>query len=438
MATAFGRIKGTFALLGVLSIGIIYALVTGWNPIPGLANWLQNATVTKLASPAPVWTARVGNQPSAATVLPSSIIIATGGSVEVRSPGSGALVWTRPDSWAGVAGDEHPVVLVGRQVKAGFDVYDAASGIFLWDVNSRAGVWAYQDKILILTCAKTCTLKAVSTAGGLQLWSTTINADGTGLIGFDHGLADVGDVDSAYAGPARAQPTLAPDLVGLPMGGKVHVIDTRTGRALHVFTPDTTTQIAVAGDYVVAASSSMRGDQCFYTAAGMDPRTGSQLWEQDGVDLRTSTPLGCEAAKNPVGSGGDLLGIDTTGRDVIIDASNRRVRFRADPGERIIAMDAQIAIVRAPGGRAIRAVNVADGHLLWRAAVAKSASIGVASGYVVIVDPTEMGTIAIYSRQSGAVLSTVKSDASVLGFGQLSLVINIGRTIGPLAVAPIP
>lgn len=438
MATTFGRVKGTFALLGVVSIGVIYAIVTGWNPLPGWANWVQNVTVTKLATPAPIWTVRVGNQPYSATVLSDSIVVSTGGSVEVRNPGTGQLVWSREDSWAGVAGDAQAVVLVGRPVKAGFDVYDAGSGVLLWSVNERAGVWAYQDKVLILICGKTCTLKAVSTARGQQLWSTTIDANGSGLMGFDQGLAGIGSVDSAYDGPTRAVPAPAPGLLGLPMGGKIHVIDTHNGHALHVFTPSGTNRIAVAGDAVISSSATTRGDQCYYTAAGLDPGTGTEMWQQSGLDLRTSTPLGCESAKDPIGSGGDVLATDTAGRDVIIDAASGHVKFRAGVGERIVAMDTQVAIVRASGNRAFRAVNVSDGHQLWQTTVPKTASIGLAAAYVVVVDPAEMGTISISTRQTGTTVSTVKSDASVLGFGPVSLVINIGRTIGPISVSASP
>jgi outer membrane protein assembly factor BamB len=439
VAGALGRIRGLFAIVGVLSIGIIYAIVTGWNPLPGWADWLQNISVTKLSTPAPLWTARVGNQPNAATVLPTGIVISTGGSVEVRNPGAGTLVWSREDSWAGVAGGAQPVVLVGRPVKAGFDVYDLGSGVFLWGENDKAGVWAYQDKILILTCGKTCTLKAVSTADGVKLWSTEIPADGsTRLMGFNHGLAGVGPVASAFAGPAGALPGLAPHLIGLPMAGKVRVIDTRNGHPQHVFTPDDATRIVVAGDYVVASSASMRSDQCYYQATGMDPATGRQLWQQPGIDLRTSTPLGCEAANNPVGVDADLVAIDTSGRDVVIDSADRSVVFRTDPGERIVAMDAKIAIVRKAGGRAIRAFDLATGHALWSVDLAKSAAVGIAADYVVVADPTQMGSITIYSRQAGVVETTVKSNASVLGFGPASVLLNIGRTIGPLSVASMP
>jgi hypothetical protein len=439
VSNALGRIKGLFAILGVLSIGVIYAIVTGWNPLPGWANWLQTVSITRLSTPATDWNVRVGNQPYAATVLPSGIVIATGGSVEVRNPGSGTLIWSREDSWAGVAGDERPVVIVGRPVRAGFDVYDLASGVFLWGSNDKSGVWAYQDKILILTCGKTCTLKAVSPSGGTQLWSTPIPTDGSSrLIGFDHGLADVGEVAGAYAGPAHALPVPAPHLIGLPMAGKVHVIDTRTGHPLHVFAPDGSTRIVVADDYVIASSATMRQDQCYYTVAGMDPATGQELWQQPGIDLRTSTPLGCEAAQDPLGDGADLLGTDTSGRDVVIAGGGHQVLFRAGQGERIVAMDSSIAVVRTAGGHTIRGVDLTNGHQLWDVALAKSASVGVAAGYVVVVDPNDMGSITAYSRQSGAVLISVKSDASVLGFGGTSLLINIGRTIGPLSVTPMP
>src|SRR5262245_58138715 len=124
---AAGRIKGFFAFIGVIAIAVGIFFGTGWNPFPSLASWLQKETATSLAKPAPPWTVRAGDEPDTATVVPNAIVVTAEGSVEVRSPGNGKLLWTRDDSWAAVAGGTRPVVVVGRTVGGGFDVYDASS-----------------------------------------------------------------------------------------------------------------------------------------------------------------------------------------------------------------------------------------------------------------------------------------------------------------------
>jgi len=65
-------------------------------------------------------------------------------------------------------------------------------------------------------------------------------------------------------------------------------------------------------------------------------------------------------------------------------------------------------------------------------------TVGVAPGFVVATDPTEMGKLIVYGRQTGATALSVTSGATILGIGPSSLIINIGRTIGPLSVTPSP
>jgi outer membrane protein assembly factor BamB len=439
-SSTFGRVKGTFALLGVVSIVVIYAIITGWNPLPGWANWVQNVSLTKLASPAPAWSERVGNQPSAATVTPTGIVVATGGSVEVRDPVTGKLLWSRPDSWAGVAGSSAPVVVVGREVGAGFDVYDVTTGVLMWSMHSKSGVWPYADMVLVLKCSSGshCTLAARNPSTGKTQWSSAINGPGGPLYGFRHSLSTPSVVASAYADPLRAVTTDAPPFLGLPMGDQIHVIKTSNGRVGHVFTSDASTRYVVADREVISANTTERGSQCYYMATGLDPMSGSSDWQKSGIDLRTSSSLGCEQHKSPSGSGDALIATDTSGRDIVISASSGAQLFRAATGERVIAMDPQIAIVKSVDGHSIRAVSLNNGRQLWSQPAVKGMTVGVAPGFVVATDPNVMGKLIVYGRQTGATTLSVTSAATILGIGPNSLIINIGRTIGPLAVTPSP
>jgi putative pyrroloquinoline-quinone binding quinoprotein len=423
--------------MGLVSIVVIYAIVTGWNPLPGWASWLETVTARNLSTPSPLWSKRTGDEPDAATVLPQGIVVSAEGSVEVRDPTTGVVDWSRPDSWAGVAGAAQPVVIVGKAVGAGFDVFDVTSGVRIWGSNDKAGIWPYDNMILILTCssASVCVLRSVDPGTGHQEWSTSIRGAGAGLLGFRHALAAVGQIDSAYADPLRAVPAAAPALIGLPMDGQVHVIDTGTGRQEHVFTSNASTQVVVTPHDVISSSATMRGNQCYYTITASNPDTGSQRWQSSGIDLRTASGLGCEANANPYGSGDDLLGIDTDGRDVVLSASTGSELFRAKAGERVIAMDSQMAILRSASHTSLRAVDFATGKELWDLPAPRSSLVGLAPDFVLVADPTDAGKLTVYGRPNGVALLSVTSTATVLGIGTSSVVINIGRTIGPLAIA---
>jgi hypothetical protein len=440
MAKTYGRVRGTFALMGLVSIVVIYAIVTGWNPVPGWAGWLENVTARNLSTPAPIWSKRTGDEPDSATVLPTGIVIVEEGSVEVRDPGTGVVDWTRPAAWAGVAGGASPVVVVGRPVGAGFDVYDVVTGLRIWGSNSKAGIWPYADKLLILTCssASACELRSVDPSTGNQRWSTSIKGSGANLYGFEHSLATLTQVSSAYATPLRNLPSPAPELIGLPMGGSIHVIDTGNGRQLHVFASTAATRVVVTDHFVIASSAIMRGSQCYYSIVARSPVTGRSLWQESGIDLRTAAGLGCESSSNPYGTGDDLLGIDIGGHDIVMSAASGNVLFRARTGERVVAMDSQMVVVRTADHKSLRAIGIGSGHQLWTQPAERSALVGVAPGYVLVSDPTAAGKLDAYGRQSGAALLSVTSNATVLGIGAQSIVINIGRTVGPLSVISGP
>lgn len=437
MGKTFGRIKGTFALLGLVSIGVIYAIVTGWNPLPGWADWFEKVGTRTLSTPAPAWSKRIGDQPDSATVLSSGIVVAGEGTVEVRDPVTGTVDWARPDSWAGVAGSTLPVVVVGRPVGTGFDVFSVSTGVRLWSSTDKVGIWPYANMILILKCSGStdCALRSVDPQTGHTRWSTAIGAQGSALDGLNQALAAPVPVSSAYAGPIRAIPPDAPPLIGLPVDGQVHVIDIGTGRALHTFSTNAGTRVVVAGRQVISSSATLRAGRCYYTVTASSPVNGRTEWQRSGIDLRTATGLGCEASRNPYGSGSALLGIDTDGHDVVISATTGSRLLRAGPGERVVALDGRLAMIRTADHQHVRAVDLSNGHRLWEQPAKKAASIGIAPAYVIVADPTGDGRLVAYSRPGGVTLMSVTSNATVLGIGPSSVLINIGRTVGPVPVA---
>jgi outer membrane protein assembly factor BamB len=430
------RVLGFFALLGVIGIVVAYSLITHWNPLPQVQAWLKTATVRDLAKPGTTWTVRTGDEPKAVSVLPSGLVVTTEGLVEVRDPGTGTKRWSQADSWAGVAGSTDPVVIVGRPVGSGFDVYDVATGARLWGSDGKAGIWPYSDKILILTCSQTdlCRLRAAAPSTGATIWSLTLRAAGKPLFGFERPLAAPSPVATDYASPLAAMVHPAPALIGLPMGGDIHVVSTEDGRAEHVFTPNASTRIVVTAHTVVSATTVQRGNQCYFTARGLSPGSGGTKWSRTGLDLRTSTGLGCEQSRDPSGSGDVLLATDAGGRDAVVSARTGDVLARARSGEHVVALDGTLAVVRTADRHSLRAISLTNGHEQWVRAAGASTLVGVAPGFVLVSDPTGLGRLDVYGRDSGATQLSVTSTAAVLGVGPGSVIINIGRTIGPLTV----
>lgn len=436
----FGRVNRVFGVIGLLAIVVTYAIITGWNPLPGWANWLENVSVRKLATPGTAWTVRSGDEPTSATVLTRAIIVSTEGSVEARDPSTGARIWTQADSWAGVAGGQSPVVVVGRPVGSGFDVYDPGSGVRLWQSGGKAGIWPYSDMILTLTCSSVsnCTVHSLDPTTGKERWALNIKAPGRPLMGFDEATPVIVPVDSGYAQSIRAMPQPAPEFIGLPMGGQIHVISTRTHSALHVFAPDNTQRVVVAAKEVVTSTAELRGNQCYYSESGSDPVTGHVEWEHSGYNLRTSSGLGCDQRHDPTGGGDSLLATDTGGRDVVLAATSGEELFRAAPGEHVIAMDSTIAITRSKDGKTMRAVDLSNGKQLWTQPTDRDASVGLSPDYVLVADPDGAGKLLAYARRSGQPLLNVVSGATVLGIGADTIIVNIGRSLGPLSVGSGP
>src|SRR3954470_20768420 len=107
----FRRFQTMMGLSGLLSLVVMYALVTGWNPLPGWADWIRNHTDVTLSEPPTSWVKRAGDPPDAATAYSAYVVAAGGGSVEVRRVVGGDQVWAQTAEWAATAGDTQPVVV---------------------------------------------------------------------------------------------------------------------------------------------------------------------------------------------------------------------------------------------------------------------------------------------------------------------------------------
>jgi outer membrane protein assembly factor BamB len=430
-----GRIEAFLGLIGIIALVVTYSIVTGWNPLPKVQSWLAGVTATTLSKPAPLWIVRSGDQPDTATVLPNAIVVTAEGSVEARNPGDGKLLWTYTDSWAAVGGGARPVVLVGRPVGGGFDVYDATSGVRLWSDGNRDAVWPFQDMILVLHCAHDfdCALYADEPTTGSHMWSVPISAAGSSTHGLGRPLATLQPITGDYTKSLGAVPVDVPSLIGLNLDGDIHVVSTAHGHELRVYPAKPTQRVVVAGHDVLVATSIIHGDGCTYTLSARDPATNNTLWIRSGYNAHTSTALGCDQRNDPKGAGGVFLATDMNGRDVLLSVGTGQVVYRAPPDAHFVATDGNVAVVRSADGKTLTTVSASSGAPLWSRAAAAAALVGIGPDGVMIVDPGN-SRLVVTAPRTGAVLVNVESGATILGVGQRALIVNIGRSFGPILV----
>jgi outer membrane protein assembly factor BamB len=436
---AFARVQAILGLIGIVASLVTYSIVTGWNPLPSWGNWIANATTRTLSKPATTWVKRSGNEPMSAAVVSPYVVVATNGSVEVHSLSTGEKIWDQPASWAATAGDARRVVFTGRLNAFGFDVFDVATGIRLWGSNDKDGVWAYTNEVLLLRCSSDtkCTLRAVSPTDGAQKWSTNINGAGKVLLGAGHALASPGAITDAYTQALAATPAPAPSLIGLPMADAMHVLDTSNGHELRSFPADASKRSVLAGGTVVATSATFVSGTCRMTISGQDPRSGATLWSKTNYDAKTTSGMACDQRRDPVGGGQVVYAVDSAGRDNLLQASTGDVLFTAKSRERIVATDGQIAVVRSADKKSLYGVDLAHGKTLWTRPAADTALVGITPNAVLIADPSTE-KLAALDRVTGLAFVDVESGATVLGAGGNQVIINIGRSFGPLGISAAP
>jgi len=50
---AFRKFQTILGLIGILSLLVMYSVVTGWNPLPSWADWIRNHTDVTLSERRP-------------------------------------------------------------------------------------------------------------------------------------------------------------------------------------------------------------------------------------------------------------------------------------------------------------------------------------------------------------------------------------------------
>jgi outer membrane protein assembly factor BamB len=395
----------------------------------GLDAWL--ARTVSLSKPSPVWTKRVGGQPSSAAVAGGSVVVMMRGTVEAHDRSDGRVLWSKDADWGAVAGaGDGTVVLLGHHGH-GYDVVSPASGTTRWSDGSAIGAWTYRDAVLSLTCPQLltdCALTAHAPADGGVRWRSTMPGIGRVLAGVNSPLLGSRELAGAYHSLA-AVPVDLPPVLGFPVDQRVTVVDTATGRRLRQEAPSATTRVVVIGGRILTSTASPHDGNCRFSLTARDPATGRTVWHRDGYDLGTASGAGCEQRRDPGGGGGVLAATRGDNREVLLSARDGRELWVGASGDTVLATDGRYAAVRTADKRRIEAVDLASGATAWARPADPHADVAVTRDAVLVTTPAT-GRLDALEPGSGRPIVGVESTASVLGVGADGLVLGRGRTIG--------
>lgn len=428
------RLENLLGVVGIVALVITYSLITGWNPVPGMLDWLARAG--SVSSPETAWKTRLGTKPEHAVVAGPAVVVVMRDAVEARDAKTGEELWSREVRWAAVAGADATAVVVVGHGSRGYEVIDPSSGKVRWEDAEASGVWTYRDLVLALTCAGSaeCTLAGRAPVDGQVRWRTRLPGGGKGLAGVNSELPGSRDLMSSTLDALGAAPTDAPQVLGIPLGGKVQVVETETGRRLREVEAGADTRVVVIGGRVLHSRAQGQQGRCRYALEARDPATGQTVWRKDGYDLRTASGVVCEQRRDPAGGAGTLVAAREDGREILIGAGDGRELWVGAPGERAVATDGYRVLVRGADGRSVKAVDLGAQKTLWEQSVTGEAKAGLTRHAAVIVSD---GRVRALDPGSGLLLVEARTIAQVIGAGADGIVLASGRTVGLLPFGPV-
>ncbi|WP_091611642.1 PQQ-binding-like beta-propeller repeat protein [Micromonospora mirobrigensis] len=416
-------------LLGLVTV-IVLAATGVWNPFPRLWDWVDRSQ--PISEPDVVWQQRVGGTPRSVTFAGDTVVVEQRTRVEARSLATGAQLWERKADWAAVAGGgRDAVVAVGKLLVKGYDLIDPTTGVVRRHDDDAVAVWTYRNLLLDARCvaATDCTLRAWDPRGTRPLWTAFLPGVSTGLLADNPNLLDsrrftANRIDDGVAGPEAAPP-----LLGFPVDGRVHVVDTATGRVVQDVQPGRDERLAVIGGRLLRITATARDGACYFVLSARDPATGQEVWRRTGVNPRTSDDGGCAQRQDPLGARNVLVGVGPDGREAVLDGYDGRLLLVDADGEKLLAVDDRYALVRSADKESIAARELATGRGLWSRPVPGRAAAALTPYAAVLVTEKPSRLVALDPR-TGRELAGLRSSANALAVGPSGMIIGEGREIG--------
>ncbi|MEU4779056.1 PQQ-binding-like beta-propeller repeat protein [Micromonospora sp. NPDC023633] len=430
MAKAGGLGGWRGGLLLALAVVVALAATGVWNPFPGVWDWVDRSE--PISEPDVVWQQRVGGTPRSVTIAGDTVVVEQRTRVEARSLATGAQLWERKADWSAVAGgDGDPVVVVGKLLVKGYEVLDPTTGATRRRNGDAVAVWTYRNMLLDARCvdATDCTVSAWDPRGTDPLWTAFVPGVRSGLLGDNPGLLGTRRLDAVRIDEEVAGPEPVPPLLGFPIDGRVHVLDTATGRVLQDVEPGRDERLSVVGGRLLRVTARSQDGTCYFAISGRDPATGQETWRRAGINLRTADNAGCAQREDPHGARNVLIGVAPDAREAVLDGYDGRLLLVTAAGERLLAVDDRYALVRPADRRAVIGRELGGGRVRWTRPTGAKAGAALTPYAAVIADEKPSRLVALDPR-TGRELASLRTSANALAVGPRGMIIGEGREIG--------
>ncbi|MGW4462453.1 hypothetical protein [Micromonospora sp. NPDC004704] len=417
--------------LAFMLVAVIVLSATGvWNPFPNLVSWINRSQ--PLSEPDVVWQQRVGGTPKSVTIAGSTVVVEQRTFVESRSLATGGKLWERKADWAAVAGGEtDPVVATGKLLEKGYELIDPETGAVRRRDTKASGVWTYRNALLDVRCSepRECTLSRWDPRGTKPVWTAFLPGVGTGLFADNPEVLGTRRLTTKLVADDASGPETMPSLLGFPVDGRVHIVDTATGRVLRDVQPGRADRLVVVGGRMLRIEARAEDGSCYFTVLARDPITGQEVWRRSGINLRTANAGGCVQREDPQGGQSVLVGVGPDGRETILDGYDGRVLWSGAEGEKLLSVDDRYALVRSADRQTVIGRELGRDAPRWNRPLSPEGAATLTRSAAVLVDEKPNRVIALDPLR-GSELLTLATSAKVLAVGPAGMVIGDGRDIG--------
>jgi outer membrane protein assembly factor BamB len=415
-----------FALVAM----VFLAATNVWNPFVGVWDWINRSQ--PLSEPDVIWQQRVGGTPKSVTIAGNAVIIEHRTTVEALSLATGTRLWERKADWSAVAGDtEDPVVAVGKLLVKGYELLDPQTGAVRRKDTDAVGVWTYHNGLLDVSCsdAKKCALTAWDPRGTTPRWTAFLPGVQAGLFADNPDVPGTRRLTTDQVEPGAVGPERMPSLIGFPIDGQVHIVDTATGRVVREAEPEHSDRLVVVGGRMLTIKARSEDGTCYFNLTARDPVSGQQVWSRAGVNLRTADGSGCVQREDPQGAQHAVVGVSPDAQETILDTYDGRVLWTGTDGERLLAVDDRYALARSPDKATVSGYELAVRRPRWSRPMHADGGAALTRYAAVIID-REPDRIVALDPLTGRELLNLNSTAEVLAVGPAGMVIGEGRDVG--------
>ncbi|MEH1165699.1 PQQ-binding-like beta-propeller repeat protein [Micromonospora sp. CPCC 205539] len=416
-------------LLGLVAV-VALAATGVWNPFPKLWDWVDRSD--PISEPDVVWQQRIGGTPRSVTIAGDTVVVEQRTRVEARSLATGAQLWERKADWAAVAGgDGDPVVAVGKLLVKGYELLDPATGATRRRDGDAVAVWTYRNLLLDAHCteATDCTLSAWDPRGTAPLWTAFLPGVSSGLLADNPGLRGTRRLTATRVDDGVAGPEAVPPLLGFPVDGRVHVVDTATGRVLQNVEPERDERLSVVGGRMLRIAARSQDGSCYFAISARDPATGQETWQRAGINLRTADSAGCVQREDPQGARNVLIGVAPDGREAVIDGYDGRLLWVGERDTKLIAVDDRYAVFRTADKRSVVSRELGTDRVRWTRPASGKVTAALTPYAAVVADEKPSRLVALDPR-TGRELAVLRTSANALAVGSQGMIIGEGREIG--------